>query len=366
MQTVTVPLSRPYSALIERGLLARAGEWIAAQFQPRGAVVVVTTAPVRRFWGGALEQSLARAGLRACVLEMQDGEEHKHLAELARLGEQMAASGADRDAVLLALGGGVVGDVAGLLASVYMRGVELIQAPTTLVAMIDSALGGKTAVNLAAGKNLIGTFYHPAAILVDPDALATLPEREYRSGLAEAVKYGIIGDAELFAFLEAEADALAARAPLALEWLIAACLRQKAAVVAADEREAGLRQVLNFGHTLGHALESATKYQVYLHGEAVAWGMIAAIEIAVRMHKLERPAAQRMQRAIVRLAGPLPPLELDPALVLRHAASDKKARGGVLRFVLPRAVGAVEVVAGVPDAVVLAGLAAAAAQLQLR
>lgn len=360
MITVTVPLPTPYTAEIERGLLARAGEVLRRVPAPAGRVLVVVTTPaVRKHWGATLEQALGSQGLAARVLEMPDGEEHKNLQVLAQLAEAMAAAGADREAMVLALGGGVVGDVAGMLASIYMRGVELVQIPTTLVAMIDSALGGKTGVNLEAGKNLVGTFHHPRIILVDPAVLATLPEREYRSGMAEAVKYGIIGDAALFDFMEREAEALARRDAAALEPLIAACLRQKAAVVAADEREGGLRRVLNFGHTLGHALESATSYRVFLHGEAVAWGMLAAIGIAVRLDRLEAAEAERMSAAIERMCGPLPPIEVPGDLVLRHAARDKKARGGVLHFVLPAAIGRVEVVAGVPEGVVLDALAAA-------
>ncbi|HWG38688.1 MAG TPA: 3-dehydroquinate synthase [Terriglobales bacterium] len=361
MITVTVPLPTPYTAEIERGLLARAGEILRRVPAPAGRILVVVTTPaVRKLWGATLEQSLGSQGLAPRMLEMPDGEEHKNLQVLSQLAEAMAAAGADREAMVLALGGGVVGDVAGMLASIYMRGVELVQIPTTLVAMIDSALGGKTGVNLGAGKNLVGTFHHPRIILVDPAVLATLPEREYRSGMAEAVKYGIIGDAALFDFMEREAEALARRDAAALEQLIAACLRQKAAVVAADEREGGLRRVLNFGHTLGHALESATSYRVFLHGEAVAWGMLAAIGIAVRLNRLEATEAERMSAAIERMCGPLPPLEVPGELALRHAARDKKARGGVLHFVLPAAIGRVEVVAGVPEGVVLEALAAAA------
>jgi len=359
--TVTVPLPNPYTAEIERGLVGRVGEVLRRAPAHGGRVVVVTTGVVRKLWGAALEQSLAAEAHPTQVLEMPDGEEHKNLAVLAQLAEAMVGGGADRESLVVALGGGVVGDVAGMLASIYMRGVDLVQVPTTLVAMIDSALGGKTGVNLEAGKNLVGTFYHPRRILVDPAVLATLPEREYRSGMAEAVKYGIIGDAELFAFMEREAEALGRREAGPLEHLIAACLRQKAAVVAADEREGGLREVLNFGHTLGHALESATAYRVYRHGEAVAWGMMAAIGIALRLERVDRDAAERMNVAIRRLCGPLPAIAVPAEVVLRHAASDKKARGGVLRFVLPTRIGQVEVVAGVPRAVVLEALVETAA-----
>lgn len=323
-----------------------------------GRPVVITTPPVRRLWGEALETSLAGSALPAAVLEMPDGERYKTLETLAGLAEAMVRAGADRDAVVVALGGGVVGDVVGFLASVYMRGVALIQIPTTLVAMLDSALGGKTAVNLESGKNLIGSYHHPRAILVDPGVLRTLPEREYRSGMAEAIKYGIIADRGLFEFIEAERAALARREPVPLERLIAACLEHKAAVVAADEREGDLRRILNFGHTLGHALESATGYECYLHGEAVAWGMIAAGQIAVRLHRFDASDARRMSEAILAVAGPLPPITVDVDLILSHAGRDKKVRSGAAHFVLPTAIGKVEVVKGVPASVVRDALAA--------
>ncbi|MGH9479169.1 MAG: 3-dehydroquinate synthase [Terriglobales bacterium] len=341
-----------YSISLGRGLLAEAGALVVRHRPAGGQVVVITAAPVRAAWGGMLEAALAQNGLAACVLELPDGEPHKNLSQLETLAEAMVASGAGRDAVVVAFGGGVVGDVAALLASLYMRGVGLIHIPTTLVAMVDSALGGKTGVNLAAGKNLLGSFHHPQAMLVDPALLTTLDNRQYRSGMAEAIKYGIIGDAHLFAYVVEHAAALAGREPEPLERMIAACLRQKAAIVAADEREAGLRRILNFGHTLGHALESATAYTRFLHGEAVAWGMLAATRIAVRMGLCAETEGDRICTAVLCVCAPLPRLEVEPAELLRHAASDKKTRAGTLHWVLPRAVGKVEVVAGVPDAVV--------------
>lgn len=341
-----------YPIILGRGALAGAGELLARLCPGGGRVMVVTAAPVRAAWGSALASALASTRLPFTVLELPDGESHKRLAELETLAEAMVAAGAGRDALVVAFGGGVVGDVAALLASLYMRGVGLIHIPTTLVAMVDSALGGKTGVNLASGKNLLGTFQHPLAMLVDPALLATLDARQYRSGMAEVIKYGIIGDARLFDYILAHAPALAAREPEPLEWMIAACLRHKARIVAADEREAGLRRVLNFGHTLGHALESATAYSRYLHGEAVAWGMLAATRIAVRQGLCPEPEAERICAAVLRVCAPLPPLEVAPADLLRHAASDKKSRAGALHWVLPTAVGQVEIVSGIPAPVV--------------
>jgi 3-dehydroquinate synthase len=360
-QLIPVALAPAYAAEVAPGLLAQVGERVRAQLSPGGKVMVVTAPPIRRFWGASLEAGLTAAGLPFHVLELPDGEAHKTLGDLEALAEAMVAQGADRHALLLAFGGGVVGDVGAFLASIYMRGISLVHVPTTLLAMVDSSLGGKTGVNLRSGKNLLGTFYHPRAILVDPELLQTLPEREYRSGLAEAAKYGIIADRPLFDAMAGAAAALRRRDLAALETVIPACLRHKAAVVVADERESGRRQMLNFGHTLGHALESATGYARYRHGEAVAWGMIAAARIAVRLRRLPEEESQRITTTVLALCGPLPPLLEDPDLLLRHAASDKKARAGVLHFVLPSAIGAVEVVPGVPADVIRAALADTAA-----
>ncbi len=361
MRDITVSLVPPYTARVERGSLARAGAWARPFLPAGGRPFVVTVPPVRRAWGAALEAALATADMPAVTLELPDGETHKRLADLEVLAEAMAAHGAGRDALVIACGGGVVGDVAAFLASVYMRGVALLQIPTSLVAMIDSALGGKTAVNLAAGKNLLGTFHHPGAILVDPALLATLPEREYRSGLAEAIKYALIADAPLFERIERDAAALRRLEPAALDPLIAACLEHKARIVAADEREGGLRRILNYGHTFGHALESATGYAAFLHGEAVAWGMIAAGRLALRLGRIAPEEQRCAEAAILALCGPLPPIAIAPETVFAHMASDKKARAGELHFILPAALGRVEVVNGVPRADVLAALAEAAA-----
>ena len=224
---------------------------------------VVTVAPVHRKWGKKLTASLSAAGFAFDLLEMPVGERHKRLATLERLAEVLVKRGADRSAVIVAFGGGVVGDVVGLLASLYMRGVDLVQIPTTVQAQVDAAIGGKTGVNLKAGKNLIGTFHQPRVVLIDPAVLSTLPEREFRAGLYESLKCGVIGKPELFAQLEKIRIKKLRRDPEALEWVIAESVRLKAEVVSADERESGLRQVLNFGHTIGHALEAATELPAF-------------------------------------------------------------------------------------------------------
>ena len=265
-------------------------------------VFAVTSKPIRRHWGKALEKSFSAHRRELEVLEMPDGERAKTLAQLEKLAEKLLAHGADRGSVILALGGGVVGDVGGFLASIFMRGIPVVQIPTTLVAQVDSAIGGKTGVNLASGKNLLGTFHQPLAVLVDPDVLSTLPEREYRSGLFEAMKYGVIRNPQIFELLERERRAFLRRDRKMLEALIAACIQVKADVVSADERESGERRILNFGHTIGHALEAETGYGYFLHGEAVGWGMIAAANIGASMGVTSPAIAQRIV-SLVRAYG---------------------------------------------------------------
>ncbi len=343
---------RPYEAVIESGLLARAGACLRELLEGRERVFVVTVPPVRRKWGKTLMSSLAAAGIKAKVVEMADGEPAKKLATVEMLASELAALGADRKAVVLAFGGGVVGDTAGLLASLYMRGISVVQIPTTVLAQVDASIGGKTGVNLKAGKNLLGTFHQPRAVLIDPAVLTSLPEREFRAGLYEALKCGVIGSPELFRRFEDEKDKILKRDAATIEWVIAESVRQKAAVVAADEKESGLRQVLNFGHTIGHALEAETGYRGFLHGEAVAWGMVAATNIAFAMGKLGSVNAKRIVDAVLEL-GDLPPIRVKPAKVLKRLQADKKTKDGVVHFVLPREIGKVEIVKGVPEKIVM-------------
>jgi 3-dehydroquinate synthase len=365
MSRVTLALPpRPYDAVIENGLLQRSGETLrdlfsvifsvaagdsAAQHQ---RLFVVTVPPVRRKWGKKLMASLSAAGFTAKIVEMPNGERHKKLATVEKLSEQLSRLGADRNSVVVAFGGGVVGDVAGLVASLYMRGVDLIQIPTTVLAQVDASIGGKTAVNLRAGKNLIGTFHHPRVALIDPAVLSSLPDREFRAGLYEALKCGVIGKPELFLALENIDTKKLRRDPVKLEWIIAESVKLKAEVVASDERENGLRRVLNLGHTIGHALEAQTGYRHFLHGEAVAWGMIASAKIASAVDLMEGASASRITDA-VRALGPLPKVQARSRDILRLLKSDKKTRNGIVHFVLPRKIGKVEIANDVPEQVVI-------------
>jgi 3-dehydroquinate synthase len=332
--------------LVQRGLLRSAGTALR-DFVPQSARVYVLTAPpIRKHWAKPLEKSFGKRKLH--VLTMPDGEPSKTLAQMEKLAEQMVKAGADRQSVLLALGGGVVGDVGGFLASVFMRGIPVVQIPTTLLAQVDSAIGGKTGVNLRAGKNLVGTFHQPLAVLADPDVLHTLPEREYRSGLFEAMKYGVIRDPEIFDLMEQHREKLLKRDGKLLEKLIAACIRVKADVVGADEREGGVRRILNFGHTVGHALEAETGYKKLLHGEAVGWGMIAACTIGESVGVTPHDVSQRIVE-LVHAYGPLPKVAVDAKKVFKRLLSDKKTVSGVPHFILATEIGKVAVVNDVPQ-----------------
>ncbi len=264
------------------------------------------------------------------------------------LAEQMVLAGADRDSVLIALGGGVIGDITGFLAAIYMRGIRYVQVPTTLLAQVDSSVGGKTGVNLAAGKNLVGSFYHPLAVFADTDLLATLPPAELRAGLQESIKAGIIRDPKLFAYLERNAAAVLSGDPKALAHVVTASVRVKADVVGKDERESGLRMILNFGHTLGHAIEAATGFKQLLHGEAVAWGSIAALEVA-RARRTVTPAQAERMSSLIRAYGPLPRFRATATKLVALTSGDKKMRSGTRSFVLPQGIGSTRIVKDVTD-----------------
>jgi 3-dehydroquinate synthase len=356
MTRVTIAVQpRSYEAIIENGLLERAGEHLRRVLGDRKNLFVVTVPPVRRKWSKTLMMSLRASGFTPKLVEMRDGERSKKLATIEELAESLTRSGADRYAVIVAFGGGVVGDVAGLLASLYMRGVDLVQIPTTVQAQLDAAIGGKTGVNLRTGKNLLGTFHHPRAVLIDPAVLSTLPEREFRAGVYEALKCGVIGNPALFGCLEKVQVKTLRRDETALEWIIAESVRLKAEVVSSDERETGLRRVLNFGHTIGHALEAESGYRRFLHGEAVAWGMIAATHIAVMTGRIDDNTARRISNAVLSL-GNLPKIEARSGDIVRLLHGDKKTRDGKIHFVLPREIGKVEVVNDVPEKVVMVAL----------
>ncbi len=311
-----------------------------------GRVFVVTSPPIWALWGEPFVASFAEPPV---ALFLAPGEKHKTMNCVEKLARQMARAGADRGSLLIAFGGGIVGDVGGFLAAVFMRGIPYIQAPTTFLAQVDSSVGGKTGVNLPEGKNLVGSFHHPLAVFADTTVLGTLPDRELRAGLMESIKAGIIRDRGLVQYMEKRAPKILARDAKTLEKVIAASIRVKAAVVSRDERESGLRMILNFGHTLGHAIEQATHYEELLHGEAVGWGMIAALRLAQKRGTITRGQAERLEK-LIHLYGPLPALKVRAAKAVAAAGGDKKNIGGVRRFVVPLGIGNAGVIEDVTQA----------------
>jgi 3-dehydroquinate synthase len=353
LRTIPVALAaHPYPIVIGEGALTRLGTQIVANHVKPGTKVLLVTNPVvQQHYGSTALGSLAAAGLEASLLVVEAGEERKTPATVAAIHDAAFAARLERGSLIVALGGGVVGDMAGFAAATWLRGIPVVQVPTTLLAMVDAAIGGKTGVNHPGGKNLIGAFHQPRLVLIDPATLTTLPEREFRAGMAEVIKYGVIGDPQLFGDLETASrlDPVAGLAsrqavgPILLQRLLERYAAAKARVVAADEREAGLRAILNYGHTLGHVLETLSGYGTYLHGEAVALGMLAAGELSLSMG-LWQPHDQDRQRGVIAAAGlPLRWPALDPEAVLACLQGDKKVRDGRVRFVLPTALGTVAI-----------------------
>lgn len=339
---ITVPVApNPYDVVVGRGVLRD----LSQEFARLGAerAVVVTQAPVAAHWLEPVEVALRHAWMAPTVVEVPDGETAKSLTTLGTLYERCAEVPLRRHDLVVALGGGVVGDLAGFLAATYNRGVRVMQIPTTVLAQVDAAIGGKTAINLTAGKNLVGAFHQPTIVIADTDTLGTLTPRIRIEGLGEVVKYGLIRDPAILDLLEADADAARAGSPPLLEELVARSVAVKAKVVAADEREAGEREHLNLGHTFGHAVEALTGYRAVLHGDAVAIGTVVALDIGVRLGITPPDLLGRARTLLERLGLPTRAPRLNREAVWAAMARDKKARGEGVRFVLVRALGEVEV-----------------------
>jgi 3-dehydroquinate synthase len=344
-----------YDILIGSGLLDAAETW---QGLPRAAAaLIVSNATVAPLYAQRLQRALAPHYQTVSVLELPDGEQFKDWPTLNLIFDRLLGDGCDRQTVLFALGGGVVGDISGLAAALYMRGVPFVQVPTTLLAQVDSSVGGKTAINHPAGKNMIGAFYQPQRVVCDLDTLSTLPPRELRAGLAEVIKYGPIADAAFLAWIEDHLDALLARDASALAHAVRRSCAIKAWVVGQDEREGGLRAILNFGHTFGHAIESGLGYGQWLHGEAVACGMVMAVDLSARLGLVPADFSMRLGRLIGRAGLPVRGPALGAGRYLELMRVDKKAQGGEIRFVLIEAPGRA-VVRPAPDALVRDVLAA--------
>lgn len=358
--TVRVDLAeRGYDIHIGQGLLAGAAPFIT-QRSKATHVIVITDDNVDGLHADRVADQLAEAGLEVNVMVVDAGEPSKSTDVAAELWETMLQEGADRQSVVLAVGGGVVGDLAGFVAATFARGLGFFQAPTTLLAQVDSSVGGKVGINLPGAKNMVGAFWQPHGVLIDVDVLTTLPDREYRAGLAEVVKYGVIMDASFFSLLEESVDAINSRDPDTITQIVARCCRLKADVVQADEREeSGRRAILNYGHTFGHALEAITGYTQLLHGEAVAIGMACASRLAQALGRIDQSATDRQISLLSRLGLPTDlPAEVDPGEMHHLMWRDKKVQDSQIRFVLPNRIGEVELVGDVPQDMVLAACCA--------
>jgi 3-dehydroquinate synthase len=360
VRTLTVALAeRSYPIHVGTDLLARVGDMLPPTRSARA--VIITNPTIAAHHLEALHGGLSRAGLSHDTVIVPDGESHKDWATLYSIHSRLLELGAERSTLLFALGGGVVGDLAGFAAATYQRGMPLVQLPTTLLAQVDSSVGGKTAVNHPLGKNMIGAFYQPTAVIIDTATLATLPGREFAAGVAEVVKYGAACDAGLFAWLESALERLLARDVDAVAHAIFESCRIKAAIVAADERESGVRALLNFGHTFGHAIEAGAGYGSWLHGEAVAAGMVLAAELSVRAAGLPRADSERIRALLDRASLPTRPPALGAERYLELMRRDKKVEDGRLRFVILEALGRAALRADIPTDEIAAVLAAHAA-----
>jgi len=340
--TQIVPISfdegqRGYDILIGSGLLEAASTWQGLPKAP--AALIVSNETVAPLYQERLRAQLLAHYARVDVVQLPDGEQYKDWDSLNQVFDHLLASASDRKTVLFALGGGVIGDMTGFAAAIYMRGVPFVQVPTTLLAQVDSSVGGKTAINHPLGKNMLGAFYQPARVIADLDTLDTLPQRELSAGLAEVIKYGPIADAAFLEWIEANLGALLSRDKAALAYAVKRCCEIKAWVVGQDEREQGLRAILNFGHTFGHAIETGLGYGEWLHGEAVGCGMVMASDLSVRLGLMPAEFLPRMRRLIERAGLPVQGPNLGAERYLELMRVDKKAEGGAIRFVLVESLG---------------------------
>lgn len=339
MSVLTVNLAEnSYDIVIERGALASLGKR-CREAGLKGVAAVITNPAVAALYGAVAQRSLADAGFTVALITMPDGEEYKNSTTLNQLYDDLQTAGVDRGSFIVALGGGVVGDVAGYAAATWMRGIPFVQVPTTLLAQVDSSVGGKTGIDHPKGKNLIGAFYQPRLVLIDVDSLATLDQRQFRAGLAEVIKYGVAIDHQFFEFVEANVDAILAMDPDALIEIIHQCCQLKAQVVEFDEKEAGLRAILNYGHTLGHAFESLSGYRGLVHGEAVAIGMVLAARVSAAEGLCSNEDVSRISTLITRCGLPVEVPRYDRQQLLDAVAADKKSKGGTVTFICNQGIG---------------------------
>lgn len=357
-QTIHVDLKeRGYEIAIGSGVLPSCPQFLADRVKA-SHVVLVTDSNVDELYADAIGDRFTEAGLEVQMLVIDAGEESKNADVAIDLWETMLAEGADRGSVVVAVGGGVVGDLAGFVAATFARGLPFMQIPTTLLAQVDSSVGGKVGINLPEAKNIVGAFWQPLGVLIDVDVLSTLPANEFAAGMAEVVKYGVIMDEPFFAYLEQNVEKIQAHDTGVLQYIVERCCRLKADVVEADEREeSGRRAILNYGHTFAHAFEAATEYGKLLHGEAVAMGMVCASRLAERSGLIDAEATKRQIALLEALDLPTSPLEYDPEEIYRLMWHDKKVADGKIRFVLPNRIGEVKLTADVKSGDVIAVLA---------
>lgn len=339
MNKLTVNLGeQSYDILTGSGCLSSLGV-LCSERGLKGLAAIITNPTVAALYANTVTDSLQKAGFRVVIIEIDDGEEFKNSATLNLIYDRLIDAGLDRYSFIVALGGGVVGDMAGFAAATFLRGIPFVQVPTTLLAQVDSSVGGKTAIDHPRGKNLIGAFYQPRLVLIDVDTLKSLPTREYRAGLAEVVKYGVILDHSLFEFLELNSDRIIALDVSCLTELVQCCCQIKAQVVEQDEKESGLRAVLNYGHTLGHALETAAGYRELVHGEAVAIGMVLAARISQMLGHCSQDEVARIIRLLNGFQLELHPPKVEHKELLHALEADKKSRSGVISFICNRGIG---------------------------
>jgi 3-dehydroquinate synthase len=344
-----------YPVHVQSGLLETLASHVRTISGEQRSIFVVTSPEIWSRWGQMFQASFIARKIDIVPMFVPAGERFKQLKTVEHLAETMVGAGAKRDAFLIAFGGGVIGDMTGFLAAMYMRGIRYAQVPTTYLSQIDSSIGGKTGVNLRVGKNLVGSFHPPVAVFTDPVVLTTLPPKELRSGAVESVKAAVLGDADFFVWLEKNMTGLLAGDAKVMTLAIETSARIKAEIVSADERESGERMLLNLGHTVGHAIEAATRYRTLLHGEAIAWGMIAAVRLAVARSALSSDEGARIEELTFRL-GPFPRFRATAKILLDRTAGDKKHLQSAQRFILPVAIGKAVVVEDVTQQELLAAI----------
>jgi len=350
MKRLTVDLGqRSYDILIGVGILEQIGSFLGKISKGMRAIIITNSA-IDKLYGDKPRQSIVQAGFQVETIQIPDGEEHKSLSSVSKVYDCLMRFNCDRNTILVALGGGVIGDLTGFIAATYMRGVPFVQIPTTLLAQVDSSVGGKTAVNHPLGKNIIGAFYQPKFVLIDLETLSTLPSDEFRAGLAEVVKYGIIADPELFGYLEENAEKILKLDFECLIKIVETSCATKVQIVETDERENRRRMILNFGHTFGHAVEALTQYVKYKHGEAVSIGMVFASRLAYEMDKCPSAIGERIEKLLSKLNLPIKSPKLNPDSIIESMYHDKKTTAKKIKFILLKKIGEVEIIDEIPEA----------------